>query len=133
MERASAIAAWGARRARSRSSPTRRRCGTSSRSCAPRKRRSVPVARRTRRAKMRSRNCGGMGTCKQMTKDVTAQEFEEQVLRESRTVLVDFYTENCGPCKMLTPTLNELATENAERLKVAKIDVSANAELAARF
>ena len=82
---------------------------------------------------MRSRNSGGMGTCKQMTKDVTAQEFEEQVLRESRTVLVDFYTENCGPCKMLTPTLNELAAENAERLKVAKIDVSTNAELAARF
>lgn len=68
-----------------------------------------------------------------MTKDLTAQEFEEEVLKDSRTVLVDFYTEDCAPCRMMTPILNELAAENSERLKVAKIDVSANAELAARF
>ena len=68
-----------------------------------------------------------------MTTEVTADQFDREVIRHPGAVLVDFYTEDCRPCRMLTPILNELAAENSERLKVAKIDVAANAELAARF
>jgi len=68
-----------------------------------------------------------------MTKEVTAEQFETEVIKHPGAVLVDFYTEDCSPCRMMTPILNELAAENSGRLKVAKIDVAANAELAARF
>jgi thioredoxin 1 len=68
-----------------------------------------------------------------MTTEVTTDQFDNEVLRHPGTVLVDFYTENCAPCRMLTPVLNELALENSDKLKVAKIDAAANAELAARF
>jgi thioredoxin 1 len=68
-----------------------------------------------------------------MTREATTEQFDAEVLRHSGAVLVDFYTEDCGPCRMMTPILTELAAENAERLKVVKIDVVANAELAARF
>jgi thioredoxin 1 len=65
--------------------------------------------------------------------EVTADQFDNEVLRHPGTVLVDFYTEDCRPCKMMTPILNELALENAGKLKVTKIDAVANAELAAQF
>src|SRR5215204_5664075 len=68
-----------------------------------------------------------------MTTELTIEQFEKEVIKHPGTVLVDFYTEDCAPCRMLTPILNELAAENSERLKVAKVDVTANAELAARF
>ena len=68
-----------------------------------------------------------------MTTEVTTDQFDNEVLRHPGTVLVDFYTENCSPCRMMTPILNELAVENSGRLKIAKIDAAANAELAARF
>jgi thioredoxin 1 len=68
-----------------------------------------------------------------MTTEVTTGQFDNEVLRHPGTVLVDFYTENCPPCKMLTPTLNEIALESAGKLKIAKIDAAANAELAARY
>jgi thioredoxin 1 len=68
-----------------------------------------------------------------MTTEVTTEQFEKEVINHPGTVLVDFYTEDCAPCRMLTPILNELAAENSQRIKVAKIDVAANTELAARF
>ena len=68
-----------------------------------------------------------------MTTEVTTGQFENEVLRHPGTVLVDFYTEDCRPCKMMTPILNELALENAGKLKVTKIDAVANAELAAQY
>mgnify|MGYP000156239118 CR=1 FL=1 len=59
-------------------------------------------------------------------KDITDQEFEEQVLKSELPVLVDFWAEWCGPCKALSPTVDEIANQFADKLKVVKIDVASN-------
>src|SRR4051794_40389286 len=66
---------------------------------------------------------------------VTSESFASDVLQAShqQTVLVDFWAAWCGPCKALTAPLNEIAGERAGQLVVAKIDVDANADLAARY
>ena len=57
---------------------------------------------------------------------VSDDQFEEQVLKSSEPVLVDFWAEWCGPCKMIAPMLDELATSYAGRLKIAKINIDHN-------
>lgn len=64
---------------------------------------------------------------------VTTDTFEQDVLNEARPVLVDFWAEWCGPCRTIASIVEELAVERASTLAVAKVDVDANAELAARF
>ncbi len=64
---------------------------------------------------------------------VTDAAFEEEVLKSSTPVLVDFWAEWCGPCKMLSPIIEELAKDNSGKLKVAKMDVDANSETPAKF
>jgi len=64
---------------------------------------------------------------------ISDDSFEADVLKSGRPVLVDFWAEWCGPCKMLAPTLDEIATEQAGRVKVAKVNIDANPALAARF
>lgn len=63
----------------------------------------------------------------------TAANFEEEVLQSELPVLVDFYADWCGPCKMLAPVVHEIAEENAGTLKVGKINVDEQMELAMRF
>ena len=64
---------------------------------------------------------------------ITAANFENEVLNSDKPVLLDFYAAWCGPCKMLAPVLHEIAEENADTLKVGKINVDEQMELAMRF
>lgn len=66
-------------------------------------------------------------------KIVTDQSFEEDVLKSSKPVLVDYWAEWCGPCKMIGPIVEESATKYADRLTVAKLNVDENPNIATRF
>ncbi len=65
--------------------------------------------------------------------NITALNFETEVLQSDKPVLLDFYANWCGPCKMLAPVLREIAEENADTLRVGKINVDEQMELAMRF
>ena len=65
--------------------------------------------------------------------NITSLNFENEVLNSDKPVLLDFYADWCGPCKMLAPVLHEIAEENAGTLKVGKVNVDAQMELAMRF
>jgi thioredoxin 1 len=64
---------------------------------------------------------------------VTSQDFEKQVLRSDLPVLVDFWAQWCGPCHVLAPVVEEIAAEQAGRLRVAKLDVDDSPQTAQRF
>ena len=59
--------------------------------------------------------------------------FEEEVTRSTKPVLVDFWAEWCGPCKLIAPLLDEIAKEKGDMVKVAKVDVDQNQALSARY
>lgn len=63
---------------------------------------------------------------------ISEENFKKEVLEESRTVLVDFYADWCGPCKMLSPIIEEVAKEN-EDAKFVKINVDEAQELAIEY
>ena len=64
---------------------------------------------------------------------VTTSTFEAEVVKSAIPVVADFWAEWCGPCRMIAPVLKELAKDYKDRLKVAKINVDEEPELASRF
>ncbi|MER3523803.1 MAG: thioredoxin [Ignavibacteria bacterium] len=65
--------------------------------------------------------------------EITDANFEQEVLKSDKPVLIDFWAVWCGPCKMIAPVVEELAREYDGKLKVGKIDVDNNPEVAMRF
>ena len=68
-----------------------------------------------------------------MALQITDASFEEVVLKSDKPVLVDFWATWCGPCRMLGPVIEELATEYEGRVVVGKVDVDNNQEFAAKY
>jgi thioredoxin 1 len=64
-----------------------------------------------------------------MTKQATTATFENDVLNETKTVLVDFWAEWCGPCKMVAPILDQMSVEFADKIEIVKVNVDENPEL----
>jgi len=66
-------------------------------------------------------------------KIITADNFEQEVVKSEKPVLIDFWAAWCGPCKMVGPVVETLAGENEGKLVVGKINVDENQSLAAQF
>lgn len=65
--------------------------------------------------------------------NITDAEFEAEVLKSEGPVLVDFWAQWCGPCKMIAPVLEDLSSHYGEKLKIVKVDVDANKESPAKY
>jgi len=68
-----------------------------------------------------------------MTIDFTDANFEELVIKSDKPVLVDFWAEWCGPCRMITPLVHELAEEYAGRAVFGKVDVDNNVGISSKY
>jgi thioredoxin 1 len=67
------------------------------------------------------------------TKTVTDENFSQEVLGADKPVLVDFWAEWCGPCRMIAPALEELSAEMGEQVTIAKLNIDESPEIPARY
>ena len=66
-------------------------------------------------------------------KEFTDQNFETEVIKSETPVLVDFWAEWCGPCRMLAPTIEKLANDYAGKVKVGKVDTDSNRDISMKY
>lgn len=66
-------------------------------------------------------------------RSVTDASFENDVLNNEKTVLVDFWAEWCGPCRAVGPILDQIAAENADKIEIVKLNVDENPRTAAKY
>ncbi len=64
---------------------------------------------------------------------ITSENYEEEVLKSEKIVLIDFYADWCGPCRMMSSVIDEIAEEMADKIKVGKINVDENQDLAMEY
>ena len=64
---------------------------------------------------------------------ISEENFEEEVMKSEKTVILDFYADWCGPCKMMSPIIDGVAEELGEEVKVGKVNTDENLELAQKF
>ena len=69
----------------------------------------------------------------EFTKEFTADNFDAEVIKSTQPVLVDFWAEWCGPCKMLSPVIDELANEYAGKISIGKLNVDENSDIASNY
>ena len=67
------------------------------------------------------------------TKDVTDATFQAEVLEADKPIMVDFWAEWCGPCRAVSPILDKIAEENADKLDIVKLNVDDNPETAEKY
>lgn len=67
------------------------------------------------------------------TVKIDAENFESDVLNADTPVVVDFWAEWCGPCKMIAPSLEEISDEMGDKVKIAKVNMDENPDLAAKY
>lgn len=65
--------------------------------------------------------------------NITSDNYENEVLKSDKQVLIDFYADWCGPCKMMSPIIDKIAEELGETVKVGKINVDENQDLAMEY
>lgn len=65
--------------------------------------------------------------------DVTDANFEEIVINSGETIMVDFWAEWCGPCRQVGPILDQIAAENSDKIKIVKLNVDDNPQMAMKY
>lgn len=73
------------------------------------------------------------GGIKMSVLKINSENYEEEVLKADKPVIIDFYADWCGPCRMMSPIIDEIAEEKADSIKVGKVNVDENQDLAMKY